>query len=94
LSGSAGLGGVAAVADGSGYCVGYADAGEAVTSVTPGTAATPANMSLQDIPPATPGKKSAASNAPTHDPNSPENKNKTHYIEIKLVDNAGNPSAR
>jgi type VI secretion system secreted protein VgrG len=62
-----------------------------VTSVTPGTAATPASMSLQDIPPATPGKKSAASNAPTHDPNSPENKTKKHYIEIKLVDNAGKP---
>ena len=65
----------------------------AVTSVTPGTAATPASMSLQDIPPATPGKKSAASNAPTHDPNSPANKNKTHYIEIKLVDDDGNPVA-
>jgi type VI secretion system secreted protein VgrG len=63
----------------------------AATSVTPGTATTPASMSLQDIPPATPGKKSAASNAPTHDPNSPENKNKKHYIEIKLVDNDGKP---
>jgi type VI secretion system secreted protein VgrG len=65
----------------------------AVTSVTPGTAATPANMSLQDIPPATPGKKSAASNAPTHDPNSPENKTKPHYIEIKLADDNGKPVA-
>jgi type VI secretion system secreted protein VgrG len=65
----------------------------ATTSVTAGTADTPANMSLQDIPPATPGKKSAASNAPTHDPNSPANKDKTHYIEIKLVDNDGNPVA-
>ena len=63
----------------------------AVTSVTPGTAATPASMSLQDIPPAKPGKKSAASNAPTHDPNAPENQNKKHYIEIKLVDDAGKP---
>jgi type VI secretion system secreted protein VgrG len=48
-------------------------------------------MSLQDIPPAKPGKKSAASNAPTHDPNAPENQNKKHYIEIKLVDDAGKP---
>jgi type VI secretion system secreted protein VgrG len=63
----------------------------AVTSVTAGTAATPAGMSLQDIPPATPGKKSAASDAPTHDPNSPDNKTKEHWIEIKLVDDDGNP---
>ena len=65
----------------------------AVTSVTPGTAASPASMSLQDVPPATPGKRSAASNAPTHDPNSPENKTKKHYIEIKLADNDGKPVA-
>jgi type VI secretion system secreted protein VgrG len=65
----------------------------ATTSVTPGTANTPASMSLQDVPPATPGNKSAASNAPSHDPNSPDNKNKTHFIEIKMVDEDGNPVA-
>jgi type VI secretion system secreted protein VgrG len=63
----------------------------AVTSVTPGTAATPASMSLQDIPPATPGRKSAASNAPTHDPNADANKDKTHFIELQLVDESGQP---
>ena len=65
----------------------------AVTSVTPGTAATPASMSLQDIPPAKPGKPSAASNAPTHNPNDPANKDKKHSIQIKLVDQEGNPVA-
>ena len=34
---------------------------------------------------------SAASNAPWHDPNSPENQDKKHWIEIKLVDEEGNP---
>ncbi len=62
----------------------------AVTSVA-GQGTGPAGMSLTDIPPATPGKKSAASDAPTHDPNSPDNKDKTHWIEIKLVDEDGDP---
>ena len=74
----------------------------ATTSVTPGTAATPAGMSLDQISPASPQAAGApltspppvlspASNAPTHNPNSPENKDKTHFIEIKLVDDAGQP---
>jgi len=63
------------------------------TSVSAGSPNTPASVSLQDIPPVTPGKQSAASNAPTHDPNSPENQTKKHYIEIKLLDNNGNPVA-
>ena len=29
--------------------------------------------------------------APTHDPNSEENKEKKHWIEIELVDEEGNP---
>ncbi|MFN7929750.1 MAG: type VI secretion system tip protein TssI/VgrG [Blastocatellia bacterium] len=32
-------------------------------------------------------------NAPTHDPNSEENKEKTHFIEIEFVDEAGQPVA-
>jgi type VI secretion system secreted protein VgrG len=87
----------------------------AVTSITPGTAATPASMSLNDIAPAAagsppaaaapppapppagnpspspPAKTSAASDAPTHNPNSPDNADKTHFIEITLVDQEGNP---
>jgi type VI secretion system secreted protein VgrG len=33
----------------------------------------------------------AAADAPPHDPASPENKTKTHWIEIELVDEAGQP---
>lgn len=36
-------------------------------------------------------KKSPASDAPTHDPNSPDNQEKKHWIEIKLLDEAGKP---
>src|SRR5580658_3991164 len=64
----------------------------AVTSVS-GSGTGPASMTLTDLSPATPSKKSAASDAPTHDPNAPENKDKKHYIEIKLVDEAGQPVA-
>ncbi len=49
-----------------------------------------AQMPLQNISPA---KKSAASNAPTHNSGAPENKDKKHYIEIELHDDAGNPVA-
>jgi type VI secretion system secreted protein VgrG len=38
-------------------------------------------------------KKSPASDAPTHDPNAEENKDKKHWIEIELVDEAGQPVA-
>jgi len=41
----------------------------------------------------TPAKRSAASNAPTHNPNSPEAKKKPHWIEIQLVDEEGQPVA-
>jgi type VI secretion system secreted protein VgrG len=60
----------------------------AVTSAPSASAATPASMSLATIAPVV---KSPASNAPTHDPNSEENKNKTHWIEIELLDEAGKP---
>ncbi len=39
------------------------------------------------------GNQSPASNAPGHDPNSPENKDKKSWIEIKLVDEDGKPIA-
>ena len=38
-----------------------------------------------------PGRVSAASNAPTHNPEAPENQDKTHWIEIELVDEEGKP---
>ena len=65
----------------------------AVTSVQPGTAATPASMTLNKISPAAPSKKSAAADAPTHDPNSPDNQDKTNFIEIVLVDQEDKPVA-
>jgi type VI secretion system secreted protein VgrG len=64
------------------------DTGPGQTTSVSGKGGTPANMSLKDISPAT---RSPASDAPTHDPNSPENKDKKHWIEIKLVDDAGKP---
>jgi type VI secretion system secreted protein VgrG len=38
-------------------------------------------------------KSAAASDAPTHDPDSEENKDKKHWIEIELLDEAGKPVA-
>jgi hypothetical protein len=35
----------------------------------------------------------AASDAPTHNPNSEENKEKKHWIEIELMDEEGKPAA-
>ena len=37
------------------------------------------------------GNKSPASDAPTHDPNSEDNQDKKHWIEIQLFDEAGKP---
>jgi len=68
-----------------------ADAQAGQTTSVSGQGSTPASMSLDTISPATPGKKSAASDAPTHDPDDPANKDKKHYIEIKLVDDNGDP---
>ena len=45
-------------------------------------------LALQNISPA---KKSSSSDAPSHDPDSPDNKDKKHYIEIELHDDDGNP---
>jgi type VI secretion system secreted protein VgrG len=60
--------------------------------MTPAIAAgfTQAALALTSISPAG-AKKSAASDAPTHDPNAPENADKKHFIEIDLVDEGGKP---
>jgi len=57
-------------------------------TATPGTVASTsaANVSAIITPP-----KSPASDAPTHDPNDPENKTKKSWIEIQLNDEDGNP---
>jgi type VI secretion system secreted protein VgrG len=68
------------------------DTGPGQTTSVSGQGSSPAGMSLTDIA-AKPGKQSAASDAPTHDPNSPDNKDKKHWIAIKLVDDAGKPVA-
>jgi type VI secretion system secreted protein VgrG len=57
------------------------------TSAHPGTLATAAAANVAAIM----GNKSAASNAPTHNPNSPENQDKKHWIEIQLFDEDNNP---
>jgi type VI secretion system secreted protein VgrG len=54
------------------------------------SANTPANISLQTVSPAA-ARRSAASDAPTHDPNAPENQDKKNWIEIELRDQDGNP---
>ncbi|HXB72169.1 MAG TPA: type VI secretion system tip protein TssI/VgrG [Candidatus Acidoferrales bacterium] len=67
----------------------------AVTAAPSGSAASPANMALQSVAPVTASavRRSAASDAPTHDPDSEENKDKKHWIEIELLDEAGKPVA-
>lgn len=44
------------------------------------------NIQREDL---TPKRRSAASNAPTHNPTAAENREKKHWIEIELVDEAG-----
>jgi len=65
----------------------------AAAEMRSGSAATPANLSLLAVAPAAmqARRQSAASDAPTHDPNSPENQDKKHWIEIQLLDEDGNP---
>jgi type VI secretion system secreted protein VgrG len=58
-----------------------------IPSASPGTLAT---TSAGNVSPVS-SSPSAGSNAPTHDPNSPENQSKTHWIEIQLNDQDGNP---
>jgi type VI secretion system secreted protein VgrG len=61
----------------------------AMAAAASGAVATPASLALAAVAPA--GKHSAASGAPTHDPNAEENKDKKHWIEIELLDEDGNP---
>jgi type VI secretion system secreted protein VgrG len=63
-----------------------ADPGDMGQGTAGSVTRTPLNLSSASV-----AKKSAASNAPTHDPNSEENQNKPHWIEIELVDEAGQP---
>ena len=59
-----------------------------------GAGFTQASMTVSTVSPAAPpSSTSPASNAPTHDPNSPENKDKPHWIEIKLAGEDGKPIA-
>ena len=59
-----------------------------VTNAPSASAASQLNMSLATVSPA---KRSGASAAPTHNPAAEENKDKTHWIEIELLDEAGKP---
>jgi type VI secretion system secreted protein VgrG len=60
-----------------------------VPSANPDTLAKTSAQNVSAI--ASPANKSPASNAPTHDPNSPENQTKKSWIEIQLFDEAGKP---
>jgi type VI secretion system secreted protein VgrG len=62
-----------------------------VPSAAPGTLATDSALNVTPITASAAAKKSAASNAPTHDPNNPETQEKKHWIEIQLNDEDGNP---
>jgi len=67
-----------------------ADPGQMSTPA--GAGFTQSSMTLSTISAAAAGvKRSAASDAPTHDPASEENKDKTHWIEIALVGEDGKP---
>jgi len=56
-----------------------ADPGAAGTAIAGSVTRTPVQLD------------SARVTGPTHDPNSPDNQDKKHWIEIKLVDEAGKP---
>ena len=85
-----GLGGFAAVADRSAEAD-TANPGENdVPTAIPDTLATTSAAERQPHC----GRRAAsltASDAPTHDPNDPENKKKKSWIEIQLIDEDGNP---
>jgi type VI secretion system secreted protein VgrG len=63
-----------------------------VPTANPGTLATTSASNVSPITSSS-GPKSPASNAPTHDPNSPDNQKKKSWIEIQLNDEAGKPVA-
>ena len=58
---------------------------------TPGSSSAAGSSAPAAAPP--PANQSPASDAPTHNPNAPENQNKTSWIEIQLNDESGNPIA-
>jgi type VI secretion system secreted protein VgrG len=60
----------------------------AMAAAVAGQTVTAASMTLQQVAPA---RRSAATDAPTHDPNNEENKEKKSWIEIELVDEEGQP---
>jgi type VI secretion system secreted protein VgrG len=66
-----------------------ADPGAMAQSGAGSVTVTPANLASVKVA----KKSAAASDAPTHDPDSEENKQKKHWIEIELVDEAGKPVA-
>jgi type VI secretion system secreted protein VgrG len=61
-----------------------------VPTATPGTPASTSATNVSALT-STPSNKSPASDAPTHDPTSPENQQKKSWIEIQLFDEDGNP---
>ena len=65
----------------------------AVTNAPVANPGTLATMALADIPPGAgpSAAQSPASDAPTHNPNAPENQTKKHWIEIQLVDEDSKP---
>jgi len=65
----------------------------AVTTAPTATAATQVSTSVTSITPVTaiPKQSAASSSSPTHNPNSPANLQKTHFIEVNLVDEDGKP---
>lgn len=60
----------------------------AMTAAQAGQTAMPANLTLASVAPV---RRSAATDAATHDPNSEEARDKKHWIEIELVDEEGQP---
>jgi type VI secretion system secreted protein VgrG len=68
-----------------------ADATPGELSSTSATPETLAKTSAANVSAIIAAPKSAAGSAPTHDPNSPDNQTKKHWIEIQLNDEEGNP---
>jgi type VI secretion system secreted protein VgrG len=65
----------------------------AMVQARSGVARTPANVALRMSSPAAAQRRTAASDPPTHDPNSEDNQDKRHWIEIELLDKGGKPVA-
>ena len=84
------IGGITVVADGSGYSRHGQSRG--ITTSRPQTPAHSPTDSASNVSPITSSSsQSAASDAPTHNPNDPDNQEKKPWIEIQLNDEDGNP---